>query len=117
MLEFVCYPKCSTCKKAMKYLDDHNIEYKYRDIQLDNPNKKELRIWVKRSGLPVSKFLNTSGKKYRELNLKMKVPFMSKDEVLDLLASDGLLIKRPLLISEDEVFVGFKEKEYQSLCK
>lgn len=117
MYKLLCYPKCSTCKKAMKYLDEHNIEYEYRDIKLDNPNKKEIRIWCKKSGLPISKFFNTSGKLYKEMNLKMKVPFLNKEECIDLLSSDGLLVKRPLLITDDEVLVGFKEKEYEILWK
>lgn len=117
MYQFICYPKCSTCKKAMKYLDDHNIKYEYRDITDKVPTKKEIKMWYKKAGLPVSKLFNTSGKKYRELNLKMKVPFMSKDECVELLASDPMLVKRPILVCEDEVYVGFKEKEYQSLCK
>ena len=114
-MKFLCYPKCSTCKKAQKYLDDHKISYEYRDIVLDNPSEKELRKWHKLSGLDLKKFFNTSGMLYRDLKLKDRLPEMSEDEQFKLLASNGLLVKRPLLIDNDKVFVGFKLSEYEEL--
>lgn len=115
MLKFICYPRCSTCQKAMRYLEERGISFELRDIKADRPTREELAVWVKRSGLPLKKFFNTSGLLYKSLELKSKLPTMSEDEMLTLLASDGMLVKRPLLIGEDFVLVGFKEKEYDTL--
>lgn len=115
MIKFICYPRCSTCRKAQKYLDDHGIKYEYRDISIDNPSEKELRKWHKMSSLELRKFFNTSGMLYRDLNLKDKLKTMSEDEQFKLLSSNGLLVKRPLLIDGDKVLVGFKESEYKDL--
>ena len=112
MIKFICYPKCTTCQKAQKWLDDNNIEYEFRDIKLDNPTLDELTEWQKKSGLPLKKFFNTSGLLYKSLDLKNKLPVMSEDEMLKLLATDGMLVKRPLVIGEEFVFVGFKENEW-----
>ena len=112
MLKFICYPKCTTCQKAKKWLDDNQIEYEFRDIKIDNPILDELTEWHKKSGLPLKKFFNTSGLFYKSLDLKNKLPTMSEDEMLSLLTSDGMLVKRPLLIGDDFVLVGFKEDEY-----
>ena len=112
---FVCYPKCSTCKKARKWLDENGIAFDERDIKEDNPTRKELVKWHKQSGLPLRKFFNTSGMLYRELQLKDKLPNMTEDEMYDLLASDGMLVKRPLLIKDDAVLVGFKQGEWETL--
>lgn len=110
---FVNYPKCSTCRKAKKWLDEHNIEYESRHIVEDNPTSDELRKWWGVSDLPLKSFFNTSGMKYRELKLKDKLPDMSEDEQLDLLSTDGMLVKRPILVGEDIVLVGFKVKEWE----
>ena len=112
MIKFICYPKCTTCQKARKWLDDNKIEYEIRDIKLDNPTLDELSEWYKKSGLPLKKFFNTSGLLYKSLDLKNKLPAMSEDEMLKLLATDGMLVKRPLVISDSFVLVGFKEDEY-----
>lgn len=112
---FVNYPKCSTCRKAKKWLDENNIEYESRHIIEDNPTALELREWWEKSGLPLKRFFNTSGMKYRELKLKDKLPDMSEDEQLDLLATDGMLVKRPILVGDDTVLVGFKVKEWEEL--
>ena len=112
MVKFICYPKCTTCQKARKWLDDNQIEYDFRDIKLDNPTLDELKEWYKKSGLPLKKFFNTSGLLYKSLDLKNKRPTMSEDEMLKLLSSDGMLVKRPLLIGDDFVFVGFKEGDW-----
>ena len=113
MVKLICYPKCATCKKSQKWLDDNQIEYEFRDIKLDNPTLDELTKWHKKSGLPLKKFFNTSGLLYKSLALKNKLPTMSEDEMLALLSSDGMLVKRPLLVSDDFVFVGFKEAEWK----
>ena len=110
---FVNYPKCSTCRKAKNWLDEHGIEYESRHIIEDNPAADELREWWETSGLPLKRFFNTSGMKYRELKLKDKLPDMSEDEQLDLLATDGMLVKRPILVNDDVVLVGFKIKEWE----
>lgn len=110
---FICYPRCSTCKKARNWLDAHGVEYEYRDIQKDRPNKTELKRWHKQSGLPLRRFFNTSGRLYRELGVKDKLPAMSDVEVYELLATDGLLVKRPLLVGDDFVLVGFNEDAYK----
>ena len=115
MLKFICYPKCTTCQKAKKWLDDNKIEYELRDIKLDNPTLEELTEWYKKSGLPIKKFFNTSGLLYKSLDLKNKLPKMCEDEMLKLLATDGMLVKRPLLISEDFVLVGFKEAQWDKV--
>ena len=115
MVKFICYPKCTTCQKARKWLDDNKIEYEFRDIKLDNPTLDELTEWYKKSGLPLKKFINTSGLLYKSLDLKNKIPTMSEDEMLKLLASDGMLVKRPLLVGEDFVFVGFKEANWSTV--
>lgn len=114
---FICYPKCSTCQKAQKWLDSNGISYDLRDIKNDNPSREELAEWYRSSGLPLKKFFNTSGMLYRSLELKDKLPDMSEDEQLDLLAGDGMLVKRPLLINGGKVLVGFKESEWTSLLK
>ena len=113
MLRFICYPKCTTCQKAKMWLDDNKIEYELRDIKLDNPTLEELTEWYKKSGLPLKKFFNTSGLLYKSLELKDKLPTMTEDEMLNLLATDGMLVKRPLLIGQDFVLVGFKEAEWK----
>ncbi|WP_462315322.1 arsenate reductase family protein [Methanobrevibacter sp.] len=110
---FVNYPKCSTCRKAKKWLEEHNMEFESRHIIDDNPTAEELRQWWEISGLPLKRFFNTSGMKYRELKLKDKLPYMSEDEQLDLLATDGMLVKRPVLVDGDTVLVGFKIKEWE----
>ena len=106
---FLEYPKCSTCKKAQKWLDESGAEYTLRDIKTDNPTVKELKDWHERSGLPLKRFFNTSGMKYRELGLKDKLPEMSEEEQYELLATDGMLVKRPLVVGDDFVLIGFKE--------
>ena len=111
---FVEYPKCTTCQKAKKYLDSHGASYIDRHIKEDNPSEAELRAWHERSGLPLKKFFNTSGLQYKALALKDKLPTMSEDEQFALLASDGMLVKRPLLVTEDAVLVGFKEAEWEN---
>ena len=113
MIKFICYPKCTTCQKAKKWLDDNNIEYKFRDIKEDNPSLEELTAWYKTSGLPLKKFFNTSGLLYKSMELKDKLPSMSETEQLKLLATDGMLVKRPLVIGENFVLVGFKESEWR----
>ena len=110
---FICYPKCTTCKKAKKWLEDNGIEYTQRHIAEDNPTSDELSEWQTRSGLPLKKFFNTSGMLYKEMGLKDKLPSMTEDEQYALLAQDGMLVKRPILVSEEWVLVGFKEKEWQ----
>ena len=112
MLKFICYPKCTTCQKAKKWLDDNNIEYELRDIKEDNPTFEELGGWYKISGQPLKKFFNTSGLLYKSMGLKDKLSAMSEEEQLKLLSTDGMIVKRPLLIGEDFVLVGFKEKEW-----
>ena len=115
---FIEYPKCSTCQKAKKWLVDHNIEFEDRHIVEETPTVEELKTWIKQSGKEIKKFFNTSGLKYKELNLKEKLPTMKEEEQLKLLASDGMLIKRPLLITKDNILVGFKEQEWKdSLIK
>ena len=113
MTTFLCYPKCTTCKKAQKWLEENNIPVEIRDIAKDNPTEEELRQWHKTSGLPLKKFFNTSGKKYKEQHLKDKLPAMSEDEQYKLLATDGLLVKRPILVDGSGVLVGFKEADWQ----
>ncbi len=114
---FVCYPKCSTCQKARKWLDGAGASYDVRDIREDRPTEAELRAWVKKSGLDVRRFFNTSGIQYRALNLKERLPRMSEDEMYALLASDGMLVKRPLLITEETVVPGFRPEAYADAVK
>lgn len=115
MLTFVCYPKCTTCKKAEKWLKDNKIEYIFRDIKENNPTFDELNAWYSLSGEPLRKFFNTSGLLYRSLELKDKLPSMSDEEMLNLLSSDGMLVKRPLLISDKYVLIGFKESQWRNI--
>ena len=110
---FICYPKCSTCQKARSWLDEKGIAYDFRDIKTDNPTAEELRQWWQASGLPLKKFFNTIGHQYKALGLKDKLPTMSEEEQLALLATDGMLVKRPLLIGENFVLTGFREKEWE----
>ena len=110
---FICYPKCSTCQKARTWLDEKGITYDFRDIKLENPTAEELTRWWKLSGLPLKKFFNTSGLQYKALGLKDKLPVMSEDEQIALLATDGMLVKRPLLVGEDFVLTGFRPKEWE----
>lgn len=109
---FIEYPKCSTCKKAKKHLEDLGVQFEDRNIVEENPTAEELRAWIGRSGYPVKKFFNTSGMKYRELGLKDKLPQMSDEEKIKLLSTDGMLVKRPILIDGDRILVGFREKEW-----
>lgn len=113
----LCYAKCSTCQKALKWLDGQNVTYHVRPIKEENPSVEELRLWHKRSGLPLKKFFNTSGLKYKELNLKNRLPAMTEEEMLELLASDGMLVKRPLLVTESTAFPGFREESWLTLLK
>ena len=110
---FIQYPKCSTCQKAKKWLTAHDFAFEDRHIGEQNPTEAELTQWIGRSGLELKKFFNTSGLKYKELGLKDKLPSMSDEEKIRLLASDGMLVKRPLVITEDRILVGFKEKEWE----
>lgn len=112
---FINYPKCTTCKRAEKFLKDNDIEYVSRHIVENNPTKEELKEWINKSGLETKKFFNTSGILYREMNLKDKLKDMSNDEMIELLATNGMLVKRPLLITEDIILVGFKEEKYKEL--
>ena len=115
MLKFICYPKCTTCQRAKAWLDDNGVEYELRDIKLKNPSYDELSEWYRRSGLPLQKFFNTSGLLYKSMELKSKLPAMSDEEMLKLLSTDGMLVKRPILVGDDFVLVGFKETEYESV--
>lgn len=114
---FIEYPKCTTCKKAKKWLEDNGIEFTDRHIVEDNPSKEELKEWYEKSGLPLKRFFNTSGIKYKEMKLKDRLAEMSEDEQLELLATDGMLVKRPLLIGETFVVPGFKEQLWGEVCK
>ena len=109
---FICYPKCSTCQKAKKWLDEQNIQYVERHIAEDNPSYDELMAWYRKSGLSLRKFFNTSGMLYREMQLKSKLPEMSEESQLELLATNGMLVKRPLVVKGDVVLLGFKEAEW-----
>ena len=109
---FVCYPKCTTCQRAQKWLDERGIAYDLRDIKLENPTREELEAWWKESGLPLKRFFNTSGQLYKAMDLKNKLPSMSEEEQLSLLATDGMLVKRPILVGEGFVRVGFQEREW-----
>ena len=112
MLSFVCYTKCGTCQKARRWMEEKGVEYSYRDIKTENPSLEELSAWHRMSGLPLRKFFNTSGQLYKSMELKNKLPSMSEEEMLQLLSSDGMLVKRPLLIADDYVLVGFKEADW-----
>ena len=112
---FICYPKCSTCQKAKKWLDEHNVEYTERHIVESNPSYEELKLWHEKSGLALKKFFNTSGLLYKELQLKDKLPEMSEEEQLKLLATDGMIVKRPIVVEGDKVLVGFRESEWENL--
>ncbi len=114
---FVCYSRCGTCTKARKYLEAEGIPFVSRDIKEDNPTKEELREWIARSGMPLRKFFNTSGKLYKEMNLKDKLKDMSEEEILDLLATDGMLVKRPILVNDSTVLAGFKEEVWNEKLK
>lgn len=116
-MTFICYPKCTTCQKARKWLDENHIAYDFHDIKLENPTYDELSAWHQRSGLPLKKFFNTSGLLYKSMGLKNKLPGMSEDEMLKILATDGMLVKRPLLVGDNFVLVGFKKAEWESCLK
>ena len=113
----VCYPRCGTCKKAVKWLEDNDIEYTYRDIKVDNPSEEELRKWHSMSGLPLRKFFNTSGLLYKEMHLRDRLPDMSEDEMFRLLASDGRLVKGPIAVTDSNVLVGFREADWEAAFK
>ena len=113
MNTFICYDRCSTCKKAEKWLDSNGIAYEKRAIKDENPTAKELKSWIQKSGLPAKKFFNTSGMLYREMELKDKIPSMSEDDMIAVLATDGMLVKRPLMVMDNTVLVGFKEAEWE----
>ena len=115
MIKFICYPKCTTCQKAKKWLDDNKIEYAFRDIKEDNPSVEELTVWYKTSGLPLKNFFHPSGLLYKSMELKDKLPTMSEEEKLKLLATDGMLVKRPLVVGKEFVLVGFKESEWNEI--
>ena len=117
MMNFICYPKCTTCIKAKKWLDENNISYELRDIKEANPTAEELKKWYEKSGLPLKKFFNTSGLLYKSMELKTKLPRMSEDEMIKLLASDGMLVKRPILVGENYVLVGFREADWNEKLK
>lgn len=112
---FLCYPKCSTCQKARKWLASHNVDYNERHIVEENPTYDELKKWYEISGLPLKRFFNTSGMLYKEMQLKDKLPAMNEKEQLELLATNGMLVKRPMLVCEDKVLVGFKEAEWEGI--
>lgn len=114
-MQFICYPKCTTCQKAQKWLDEHHVQYDLRLIKEDRPSAEELRLWKERSGLPLKRFFNTSGLQYKALSLKDRLPDMSEEEQYALLATDGMLVKRPLLVADDFVIPGFKESEYEKV--
>lgn len=113
MITFICYDRCSTCQKAEKWLLEHGIAYEKRPIKSQNPSGEELKCWLARSGLPVRRFINTSGMRYRELQLKDRLPQMGDDEILSLLATDGMLVKRPILVTDTAVLPGFREKDWE----
>ncbi len=117
MNKVYCYSKCSTCKKALKWLDDNKVKYELIDIKEDHPDEAALREYHKKSGLPLKRFFNTSGMLYRDMELSKRLPDMSEDEQFKLLASDGLLVKRPLLVTGDKVLTGFKESEWKEVVK
>ena len=112
---FLEYPPCSTCKKAKKWLDDNGVSYTARHIKEQNPSYEELKAWYEKSGLPLKKFFNTSGLLYKSMNLKDRLPDMTEEEQLRLLASDGMLVKRPIVVTEDRILTGFREAEWEKL--
>ena len=112
-MTFICYPKCTTCQKAKAFLEAHGVEFEARDIKADNPTEAELRQWHQQSGLPLKRFFNTSGLQYKALELKDKLPTMTEDEQYALLATDGMLVKRPILLCGGSVLVGFKQAEWE----
>ncbi len=114
---FIEYPKCTTCQKAKKFLVDNNVDFTDRHIKEDNPTYDELKLWYEKSGLPLKKFFNTSGLLYKSMDLKNKLPQMSEDEQLKLLSSDGMLVKRPILITDTSILVGFRENEWLEAIK
>ena len=116
-MQFICYPKCTTCQKARKWLEENGIVFEERHIKENNPTVEEIKVWRKQSGLPLKKFFNTSGLQYKALQLKDKLPTMSEEEQFTLLASDGMLVKRPLLIGEDFALLGFKEADWATTLK
>lgn len=111
---FVCYPKCSTCQKARLFLDAHGVAYTIRDIKSENPTEEELRLWHQKSGLPLKRFFNTSGLQYKALGLAQKLPAMSEEQQFSLLATDGMLVKRPIVVTDDFVLVGFREADWSA---
>ena len=117
MTTILCYEKCTTCKKALKWMDEKGLAYEVRPIKEEHPSAEELRVWHERSGLPLKRFFNTSGMLYRSLGLKDKLPTMSEEEMLRLLAADGMLVKRPIAADGDTVLVGFKETDWEKLLK
>ena len=110
---FLCYPKCTTCQKAVKWLEERGVSYTYRDIKEQNPTYEELKEWAGRSGLPLKKFFNTSGLQYKAMGLKDKLPEMGEEEQLRLLSTDGMLVKRPILVGDGFVLVGFREDQWK----
>jgi arsenate reductase len=116
-MKFICYPKCTTCKKAQAWLDSKGLTYEVRDIKTENPTEAEITVWYKKSGLPLKKFFNTSGLLYKSMQLKDKLADMTEEEQIKLLSTDGMLVKRPILVTENTVLVGFKEKDYEILLK
>lgn len=112
-MQLICYPRCGTCKKTQKWMEDNELEYEYRDIKTENPNIDELRLWQKKSGLPLKKFWNTSGQLYKTLKIKDRLPSMSEEDQLNILSTDGMLVKRPILVNGNFVLVGFKETEWE----
>lgn len=116
-MKFICYPKCTTCKKAQAWLDSKGFTYEVRDIKTENPTEAEITVWYKKSGLPLKKFFNTSGLLYKSMQLKDKLADMTEEEQIKLLSTDGMLVKRPILVTENTVLVGFKEKDYETLLK
>ena len=117
MIEFICYPKCTTCQKAKKFLIDNGVTFTARHIKEENPTYDELKLWYEKSGLPLKRFFNTSGLLYKSMDLKNKLPEMSEDEQLKLLSTDGMLVKRPILITEKIILVGFRENEWIDAIK
>lgn len=115
MYTLICYSKCGTCRKAEKWLKDKNINYKYRPIDIENPTNNELDKWIQRSELSIQRWFNTSGKLYREQNIKDKIKELSQPELIDILSSNGMMVKRPILLTDEFVLVGFKEEEWEKL--
>ena len=112
-MKYICYPKCTTCQKAKKFLDENGVKYEERDIKTNKPSYDELSAWAKKSGLELKKFFNTSGLLYKSMNLREKLPTMTDEEKLQLLSTDGMLVKRPILVTENTVLVGFKEEAWR----